>query len=382
MRIALFSGNYNYLREGANQAMNQLVAYLERRGHQVRIYSPTTDTPAFEPTGTLISVPSMPLPGRTEFRLGLGLTGRIRSDLCAFAPEIVHVTAPDILNCRAVSFARARSIASVASVHTRYETYAAYYGFGWAKPIIAAHLHRFYRRVDFVLAPTTALAEEMVAVRRDNAVSLWGRGVDTARFDPARRDMGWRRAQGFGDDETVVLFFGRLVKEKGVEAFARTLSILAAKGARVRALIVGAGPAASALAELHGAVFTGYLDGTDLGRAAASADIMLNPSLTEAFGNVVLEGMASGLAIVSPDTPSAAHLLTDGQTGLLCAEPSVAAYAAAISSLIDDPKYRNALGNAAREASLKRDWSTASAQVEQAYYKVLDRRSRCKLRRA
>jgi glycosyltransferase involved in cell wall biosynthesis len=179
--------------------------------------------------------------------------------------------------------------------------------------------------------------------------------------------MDWRRAQGIDDAETAVLFFGRLVREKGVEAFAATLSGLIRQGDKVRALIVGAGPAETVLRTIPGAIFTGHLDGQDLGRAVASADIMLNPSLTEAFGNVVLEGMASGLAVISPDTPSAAQLIRNQYTGILCAEPTPCAYSAAISALIAHPQRRHSLALAARRESMGRDWDAASRTAEIAY---------------
>ena len=124
MRAALFSGNYNYLREGANQALNRLVRFLEEEEwHSVRVYSPVTDTPAFEPAGTLIPVPSVALPVRSEFRLALGLPRAIRDDIRRFSPDIVHLSTPDILGARALSFARRTGIPAVASQHTRFETY-------------------------------------------------------------------------------------------------------------------------------------------------------------------------------------------------------------------------------------------------------------------
>ena len=107
LRIALFSGNYNYVRDGANQALNRLVGYLLRKGAQVRVYSPTTDTPAFDPTGDLVSVPSVPIPGRAEYQLAVSLSPRVRRDLDRFQPNIVHVAAPDIVAHRAVTWARA-----------------------------------------------------------------------------------------------------------------------------------------------------------------------------------------------------------------------------------------------------------------------------------
>lgn len=312
MRVALFSGNYNYVREGANQALNRLVGYLERAGHQVRVYSPVTDTPAFEPAGTLISVPSVTLPVRSEFQLALGLPRAIRRDIAAFAPDLIHVSTPDILCTRVQSFAKRLSIPVVASLHTLFETYPAYYGVGWIRPAIEMHLRRFYRRSDMVLVPTTRLASEMMVTRGDDRVRVWSRGIDRDLFNPTRRDPAWRRRHGWADDDVVILFLGRLVAEKGVDHFVATVRRLQAAGHKVRALVVGAGPAAPAFEAIPGAVLTGHLDGIDLAMAVASADVMLTPSITETFGNVLLEAMASGRAVVSADAPSARSLLEDG----------------------------------------------------------------------
>src|SRR5215210_8284368 len=139
MLVALFSGNYNYLREGANQALNRLVRFLEEEeGHSVRVYSPVTGTPAFEPAGTLIPVPSIALPVRSEFRLALGLPRAIRDDVRRFSPHLIHVSTPDILGTRAQTFAKQLGVPVVASMHTRFETYLDYYGLGRARPLMEA----------------------------------------------------------------------------------------------------------------------------------------------------------------------------------------------------------------------------------------------------
>jgi phosphatidylinositol alpha 1,6-mannosyltransferase len=371
MRVALFSGNYNYLRDGANQALNLLVRFLEEEeGHSVRVYSPATDTPAFEPAGTLIPVPSIALPVRSEFRLALGLPRAIRADVERFSPDIVHLSAPDLLGTRALSFARRLGIPVVASQHTLFETYLDYYRLGWARPLVEAHLRRFYRRCDHVLAPTPALVEAMKRLRGDGRVSLWSRGVDRTVFDPARRDDEWRRSNGWSDGDVVVLFFGRLVAEKGIDRFVATVQRLQRSSAHIRPLIVGAGPAVNAFAELPNAVLTGHLDGEQLGRAVASADILLQPSTTEGFGNVVLEAMASGLAVVSAAAASSEALIEHGRTGILCPPDGIEGYERAIMALVENAGRRRELGAAARLASEAFSWSNASRQAADAYRAV------------
>ena len=368
MRIALFSGNYNYIKEGANQALNHLVRYLEaERGASVRVYSPVTDTPAFDPAGTLVPVPSVALPMRGEFRFALGLPPRIRRDVEAFAPDLVHVSSPDLLGTRAQSLAKRLGVPVVASLHTRFETYLGHYGLGWARSALEAHLRRFYRRSDHVLAPTRAIADELRSLRGDDRVTLWSRGVDRALFDPARRDEAWRLQYGIAPDEIAVLFFGRLVLEKGVDDYVAAVRELQARGQRVRPLIVGAGPANERFRALQGPILTGHLQDAPLARAVASADILLNPSRSEAFGNVVLEAMASGLAIVSADAPSARELIVDGKSGQLCRDD----YAAAVESLIGAPDRRRSLGREARRASENYSWAAASGSAARAYDEVL-----------
>ena len=371
MRIALFSGNYNYVREGANQALNRLVAYLETKGHRVRVYSPVTETPAFEPEGELIPVPSVQLPVRGEFRLALGIPAAIRSDVRGFAPELVHVSTPDILDTRAQTLAKEMGVPVVASMHTRFETYFEHYGLGWARPLAEAHLRRFYRRSDHVLAPTPGIVEEMKRLRGDQQVSLWSRGIDRDRFDPRRRDREWRRSNGWADEDVVLLFFGRLVLEKGVRDFVAAVLRLRERGLTVRPLVVGAGPARREFDALEDAVFTGHLDRSELARVLASADILLHPSRTEAFGNVVLEAMASGLAVVAADAESARALVNDGRTGMLYGADEEAVDA--VATLVRDPTKRQALGAAARAASANFDWDSASQCVLDAYQHVMAR---------
>ncbi|HEY9092834.1 glycosyltransferase, partial [Parasphingorhabdus sp.] len=159
LRIALYSGNYNFVRDGANQALNRLAEYLLRQGAAVRVYSPTTDTPAFEPTGDLISVPSFAFPGRGEYRFPTHISASARRDLAAFNPNIIQISSPDRVGHRMVSWARNRNIPVLASVHTRFETYPRYYNLAFLEPVIEAILRRLYRRCDALVAPSESMAQ-------------------------------------------------------------------------------------------------------------------------------------------------------------------------------------------------------------------------------
>jgi len=258
-------------------------------------------------------------------------------------------------------------------MHTRFEAYLAYYGLGWLRPLVEAHLHRFYRRADWVLAPTPALVDEVKRFRGDYRASLFSRGVDHALFNPSRRDAAWRRAQGWADDDIVLMFFGRPVVEKGLEVFIAAVQQLQRERRNVRALAVGAGPHADRLRVLDDVVLTGHLTGPDLARAVASADIMLHPSITETFGNVILEAMACGVPIVAADAPNARALIEPGRTGILVPAADAAAYAAAAARLIDFPDERRRMGAAASREAQTHTWEGVCAEVEAAYFEVIGR---------
>ncbi len=372
LRVALFSGNYNYVRDGANQSLNRLVAFLERHGVPVRVYSPTIDPPAFPPTGTLISVPSVPVPRRPEYRIALGLPAKIRRDVEAFAPTLIHLSAPDLLGWGALALAERLRIPAVASFHTRFETYLRYYGLGWLEPFVIARLRRFYGRCQAVLAPSESMAAEIHAQRLSENVRIWSRGVDRALYNPDRRDLGWRRGLGIDDAEPVVAFVGRLVLEKGLEAFASTLDALRAQGVPHRALVVGDGPERAWMQQrLPSAVFAGFQTGEALARAYASSDIFLNPSVTETFGNVTLEAMASGVPAVCADATGARSLVRHGTTGFLVPPREPDGFVAPVRQLLTEPALRADMATASVAASADFTWDAIMLGVVDAYRDAL-----------
>ena len=377
LRVALFSGNYNYVRDGANQALNRLVGYLLRQGVQVRVYSPTVEHPAFPPIGDLVSVPSVSIPTRSEYRLPVMLPARARRDLELFNPNVVHVSSPDIVGHRAVTWARRRQIAAVASVHTRFDTYLEYYHLQSLEPLVRAALRRFYHRCEIVLAPAPSTATILRAQRMNRDIEIWTRGIDRDQFNPERRDMEWRREQGIADDEMVIAFLGRIVMEKGLDVFADAIHAFAALRLKHRVLVMGEGPARSWFEQqLPDAIFTGQLTGTDLARALASADLFLNPSITEAFGNVTLEAMACGLPVVAAESTGATNLVHQGETGVLIDGAEPRQFAAALAAYARDPKKRRRQGEAGLEIAKTMDWDTINSSVIRAYKHAIVKRKR------
>lgn len=377
LRIALFSGNYNMVVDGANKALNRLVGYLLKQGAAVRVYSPTIEHPAFEPAGDLVSLPSIAFPGRGEYRVPMGLWNRVKRDLEAFAPNVVHVSSPEPSAHRAVTWARRRGLPILASVHTRFETYFRYYNMAWIEPVIVALMRRFYRRCDALVAPSESFAQVLREQRMNYDINIWSRGVDRELFHPGRRDMAWRRSLGIADDELVVGFHSRLVMEKGLDVFSDTIDELVHRDVPHRVLIIGDGPARGWLeTRLPQAVFTGFMGGADLAKGVASIDVLFFPSITETFGNVTLEAMACGLPVVAADATGSASLVAEGKTGRLVHPGAISAFADALESYLGDAELRSRHGAAGEKRAKDYSWDRINRAVADTYARLIRQKAR------
>ena len=376
LRVALFSGNYNYVRDGANQALNRLSGYLLKNGAKVRIYSPKSKTPAFPSTGKVVGVPAIPFPGRGEYRVPLGIPPKVQRDLKEFGANIFHISSPEFLGHRAVTLARKWDIPVVASVHTRFETYFRYYNMAWLEPLVEAIIRRLYRRCDAIFAPSESMAQVLREQRMSYDIGIWSRGVETDIFSPAKRDMAWRRSLGIQDHEPVVCFIGRIVMEKGLDVFAESIDALHRRGVYPKVLVIGEGPARQWFETRLGAdaIFIGFQRGDDLARAIASSDMLLNPSVTETFGNVTLEAMACGLPVIAARATGSLSLVEDNATGRLIRPGANEQFASALKHYCEDLEARAAAGAAGRAVSERYSWDAVNGALVDGYLRIIRHR--------
>jgi len=377
LRIALFSGNYNYVRDGANQSLNRLVEYLLRQGAKVRVYAPTVENPAFDHVGDLVSVPSIPFPTREEYQIAVRLPRRVQRDLEAFKPNMFHVAAPDFVAHRAVTLARRWNIPVISSVHTRFDTYFKYYGLKYLEPVIRAIMRRYYRRCDAIVVPAESTAAIMRAQRMNRDISIWARGVDRTQFHPGKRDMEWRCILGVDDDALAIAFLGRLVMEKGLDVFVEAIDILTERKIKHRVVVIGDGPAKPWFEEnLPDGIFLGEQVGEDLARELASTDVLFNPSVTETFGNVTLEAMACALPVVAALASGTTNLVNDGETGLLADAGDAEGFADALQSYANNPALRGLHGEAGLAFAETMDWDRINSAVVRVYLRVIEKKNR------
>lgn len=376
LRIALFSGNYNYVRDGANQALNRLVGYLLSQGASVRVYSPVVEKPAFPATGDMVNTPSIAIPFRPEYRLPLSLSAKARRDLEAFSPNVVHISSPDRVARQAVKWARNRNLPVLCSVHTRFETYFRYYNMSFAEPLVEAWLRRLYRKCDALVAPSESFAQVLREQRMNYDIDIWSRGVDREIFNPGRRDLEWRRAQGIQDKPVVIGFLGRLVMEKGLDVFSDAIDQLRRRNVPHQVMVIGEGPARGWFeSRLPDARFVGFQGGQDLGRAVACMDLLFNPSVTETFGNVTLEAMACGLPVVAAKATGSQSLVEDNVSGRLVMPGAINKFADVLEAYCTDDGLRARHGAAGEQRALNYSWDAINQTVADTYIRLIRQRA-------
>ena len=373
LRLVLITNNYNYLKDGAVFALNKLVQFLERRHFEVMVVAAVGREPAFESFGTITAVPSIAVPPpRSEYRIPFGIPRSVQKKIKQFEPTLIHVASPDYIGLKGTRLAKRWKVPLVASYHARHEIYMDYYGLGFLAPYWNTYLRWLYRDCVQVYAPSPGMVEHLRKERLASDVRLWSRGVDPANFGPHRRSSEWRRSLGFGDDDVVATYVSRLVAEKNVEVLRDVFQSLSNREGAPRMLIVGDGPEMANMRKaLPHAVFTGHLEAEPLYRAYASSDIFFFPSVTETFGIVTLEAMASGLPVVCASSTGNNSLVEEGASGHVISADDTEGFVDVLLRLTEDCEERARMSEAALARSRQFTWDRAMETLLQHYMDVL-----------
>jgi len=348
---------------GVARTVSTLVAHLRAHGHHVHVVRPSQGPDDREGRDESL-VNGMPLPFYRDVRIGLPAQGRLLGLIDALRPDVVHVATEGPLGWSAVSAARRANVPASADFRTNFHLYSRHYGGPGLGPLVFAYLRRFHNRADGTAVPTQRLARELLGAGVDHIAQI-GRGVDTALFAPSHRSAAMRGAWLEGRGGPVVLHVGRLAPEKNLEAVFDAFAAIRARSPEARLVLVGDGPLREAIARTHPeALRLGWRHGVDLARCYASGDLLLFPSLTETFGNVTLEAMASGLPVVAFDQGGAGELIVDGVNGVLVPADDAKSFAGRAAQLAADAARMARIGDAARLTALDHQWDRIVARFE------------------
>jgi glycosyltransferase involved in cell wall biosynthesis len=320
LRIAIVTETFPPEVNGVAMTLGRIVDGLIQRGHAVQVVrprQPREGLPSARDGLDEVLSKGMPLPAYGELRFGLPSKNRLNKLWAANRPDIVHVVTEGPLGWSAVAAARKLQLPVTSSFHTNFQTYSQHYGIGLLKTPIETYLRKLHNRTQATMVPTRSMQQELQ--RRGYAnVTVVSRGVDTALFNPGRRSEALRESWGAGPDDTVLMLVGRLAKEKNVGLLVSAYRAILAREPQAKLVLVGDGPLRKTL-ELScpQAHFAGVRKHEDLAAHYASADLFVFPSLTETYGNVVPEALASGLAVLSYAHAAARELITSGHNGVL-----------------------------------------------------------------
>ncbi|HBS43142.1 MAG TPA: glycoside hydrolase [Oceanospirillales bacterium] len=374
-RICIVTETYAPEVNGVAHTLSMLVSGMLQRGIHVQIIRPRqnkedTGGNSRHESGLLseLTLPGLPMPGYPELRFGLPSKRKVRNTLEAFRPDAIYVATEGPLGWAACRTAHRLGIPVVSGFHTNFHQYGKHYGAGLLEALGYRYMRWFHNQTSATLVPTAQQAAELNEHGFER-VSVMSRGVDSHQFSPARRSAELRRQWGVKDDDLVLLYVGRIAAEKNMQLVLKTWQHLKGSNSRIRLVLVGNGPELDNIRTRHPDVIcAGVKRGEELATYYASGDIFLFPSLTDTFGNVVTEALASGLALVSFDYAAAHEHTEHNHSAMLAPFGDEAAFLRAAATLQERPNLLSQIRHAARDIAQGISWDSIVDEFLQHLY--------------
>jgi glycosyltransferase involved in cell wall biosynthesis len=367
LRVAVVTETYPPEVNGVSLTVARLVEGLQRRNHDVQLVRPRqtgVEAANLGPRFHEVLMRGLPIPRYPHLRMGVPSKKALVQLWSTCRPDVVHIATEGPLGWSALQAALHLKLAVTSDFRTNFHAYSMHYGIGWLRKPIMAYLRKFHNRTFMTMVPTEPLRQELQGAGFRH-VTVVARGVDTRLFTPARRSAELRRSWGVADDDVVVVCVGRLAAEKNLSVLVQAFQAIHRDTPSARLLLVGDGPLRDDLAaRVPQALFAGQRKGADLAAHFASADLFLFPSLTETFGNVTTEAMASGLPVLAFDYAAAAQLISPGHSGMLVPFGDTDEFVRGAVQLARSAARRQALGLGARRRALLQDWDDIIVRFE------------------
>ena len=376
LRIAFITETYPPEVNGVAMTVARIVEGLHRRNHDVQLIRPRQDSLDLaerSPRFHEVLMRGLPIPRYPNLRMGVPSKRALVQLWSVHRPDVVHIATEGALGWSALQAALHLKLPVSSDFRTNFHAYSRHYGIGWLYKPIMAYLRKFHNRAHSTMVPTEALRLELEA-GGFKQLSVVSRGVDTQQFTPARRSESLRAQWGLAPGDLALIHVGRIAPEKNLATLMAAYDAILRSQPGARLIMVGSGPEQAALQARYPAViFAGQRRGEDLATHYASADLFLFPSLTETFGNVTTEAMASGLALVAFDYAAAAQLIRTGENGVLVAMGDQEAFVSASVAAAGDASGRHRMGQRACQTASELDWASIVARFESVLDAVIQR---------
>ncbi len=375
LRVAMVTETYPPEINGVAMTIGRLVGALQARDHQVQLIRPRQRGDADMVPGSQqfeqVLRPGIPIPRYNGLNMGLPAKRLLAKLWTLRRPDIAHIATEGPLGWSAMAAARKLNIPVLAGFHTNFHSYSRHYGLGWLKKPIHAYLRKFHNQARITVVPTSGLRDELTRQGYRN-IEVLARGVDSELFNPMHRRAELRQRWGVKGNGLAVLYVGRIAPEKNLPLLLRAFKAIETTHPDSKLILVGDGPDSAALRASHPhIVHAGPRTGTDLAEHYASADIFLFPSLTETFGNVILEAMASGLAVACFDYAAATEHVHHGENALKAPFADEVAFISLADWLAHHPDRIGELGAQARLTALSISWSGIYDRLESFYMQLV-----------
>lgn len=379
MRVALFTDTYLPDVNGVSKTLARWVNYLQTHNVEVKVFAPSPQWGGKDfHQDAVHRMYSVPFLLYSELRLGIPNPIEVNKMLKAFQPTIVHCATPFNIGLYGHHYAIKNDIPLVASYHTHFDQYLEHYNIQFIEKTLWKYMQWFHQDCSKIYVPSPSTGEHLVSHDFDGGkIEVWGRGVDLSLFDPVVDRTNVLEKHGISDAKFVVLYVGRLAPEKNIDVFLEVYKRFSKKyPGKFQFVIAGDGPLND---ELHGAFpaeenpdlsFLGFIQGKTLAEIYAAANVMLFPSATETFGNVVLEAMASGTPVIGAAAGGVKDNIRHEETGVLCHAGDVYQFEAALLRLVEDEKFRLQLARAARLYVEQQSWDRIFENLLESYRSV------------
>ncbi|MBJ7983288.1 MULTISPECIES: glycosyltransferase family 4 protein [Bacillus cereus group] len=374
MRVAIFTDTFTPQVNGVAKTLERLTKYFQKENIAYSVFAPqhTAEDNFVANVNKMRSIPLTILYPECRFAFP---TPRIKRELLAFKPDIIHIATPFNMGLCGLYYAKKLNIPVVGSYHTDFDAYLHYYKIEFLSSMLWNYLKWFHSHMqkNFVPSPETL---HQLKKKGFQQLYIWGRGVDCTLFHPTYNKDLFRKKYNI-TAKYILSYVGRLAPEKDIDTLQTLIQTTNKERDDIHWLIAGDGPLAKGLHEnvpKTNVTFTGYLQGKDLAEVYASSDLMVFPSTTETFGNVVLESLACGTPVIGANSGGVKNIITDGKTGFLCEPKNANSFLSSIYELLNNEEMRKQMSLDAHSYATTQSWDEISSDLLMHYDDVIQSR--------